>query len=137
LTSNSIATQWINQEIGFATALGIRIMSIVESNLIDKLKGFIHKQIDLPYNYQPNIKRAIEHKEFIKQVRKLITDLEKDFQNLIITEEPHEKSDFEKSLELADKSNEELEFQRQRKLFLNSTEGVAAAKSEVLKCFTT
>lgn len=51
LTSNSISTQWINQEIGFSKALGdeIKIMPIVERKLLDDLKGFIHKGVDLPY----------------------------------------------------------------------------------------
>lgn len=135
LTANSITAQWINQEIGFATALRKRIMPIAESNLIDKLKGFIHKQIDLPYNYQPNTNKATEHKDFVKQVRNLIADLEKDFQKLETVEELPEKSVFEKSLEQADKMNEELEFQRQRTTFLNSADGVETAKTEVLNMY--
>ena len=135
LTKNSIPTQWINQEIGFATALNKRIMPVVESDLIDKLKGFIHKQIDLPYNYLPNTNKATEHKDFIKQVRNLLSDLEEEFQKLITAEELPEKSDFEKSLEDADKMNEELEFQRQRTIYLNSADGFEAAKTEVLNMY--
>lgn len=135
LTKNSIPTQWINQEIGFATALSKRIMPIVESDLIDKLKGFIHKQIDLPYNYRPNEDKAQEHKDFIKQVRNLLADLEEEFQKLVTAEELPEKSAFEKSLEQADKLNEELEFQRQRTTYLNSVDGVEAAKTEVLNMY--
>lgn len=82
LTKNSIPTQWINQEIGFATALSKRIMPIVESDLIDKLKGFIHKEIDLPYNFQPNEDKATEDKNFVRQVRNLLADLEENFQNI-------------------------------------------------------
>jgi hypothetical protein len=44
LTNNSINTQWINQEIGFATAYKKKIMPIIERGIIDHLKGFIHKQ---------------------------------------------------------------------------------------------
>lgn len=135
LTKNSIPTQWINQEIGFATALNKRIMPIVESDLIDKLKGFIHKQIDLPYNYLPNTNKATEHKDFIKQVRNLLSDLEEEFQKLISAEELPEKSGFEKSLEEADKLNEELNFQSQRTTYLNSRDGFEAAKTEVLNMY--
>lgn len=135
LTANSITTQWINQEIGFATALSKRVMPLVESTLIDALKGFIHKQIDLPYNYLPNANKATEHKDFVKQVRNLIADLEKEFQNLVTAEELPEKTDFEKSLEQADKTNQELEFQRQKSAFLNSADGVEAAKTEVLNMY--
>jgi hypothetical protein len=135
LTKNSIPTQWINQEIGFATALSKRIMPIVESDLIDKLKGFIHKQIDLPYNFQPNSNKTEEHKDFLKQVRNLLADLEEEFQKLVAAEELPVKSDFEKSLEQADKLNEELEFQRQRTTYLNSVDGVKAAKTEVLNMY--
>lgn len=135
LTKNSIPTQWINQEIGFGTALSKRIMPIVETSLIDKLKGFIHKQIDLPYNYQPNEDKAEENKDFLKQVRNLLADLEEEFQKLVTAEELPEKSAFEKSLEQADKLNEELEFQRQRTTYLNSVDGVEAAKTEVLNMY--
>ena len=135
MTKNSFQTQWINQEIGFATALNKRIMPIVESDLIDLLKGFIHKQIDLPYTYAPNTSKAKEHKGFVKQVRDLISDLEKDFQALLTVEELPEKTDFEKSLEHVDKMNEELEFQRKRVSFLNSDEAVEVAKTEVLDMF--
>jgi len=135
LTKKSIPTQWINQEIGFATALSKRIMPIVESNLINKLKGFIHKQIDLPYNFRPNSDKAAEQIDFLKQVRKLLTDLEEEFQKLETADELPEKSDFEKSLDQADKFNEELEVERQRTTYLNSVDGVEAAKTEVLNMY--
>lgn len=135
LTTNSIPTQWINQEIGFATALNKRIMPIVESGLIDKLKGFIHKQIDLPYNFQTNSEKEEEHKDFLKQVRNLLADLEEEFQKLMTAEELPFKSDFEKSLEQADKLNKELEFQRQRTSYLNSIDAVEDAKTEVLNMY--
>src|SRR5687767_11563027 len=47
ITRKSVATQWLNQEIGFAAATKRRIIPIVEYQLINKLKGFIHKQLDL------------------------------------------------------------------------------------------
>jgi len=54
LTSNSITTQWVNQEIGFATAINRKTIPIVERQLIDTLKGFIHKQLDLSYLFEGN-----------------------------------------------------------------------------------
>jgi len=51
LTSKSINTQWINQEIGFSIALNKKIQPIVEHDMIDNLKGFIHKQLDLPFTF--------------------------------------------------------------------------------------
>lgn len=136
LTKNSVPTQWINQEIGFATALCKRIMPIVESELIDKLKGFIHKQIDLPYHYRSNEQdKSQEENDFIKQVRYLLADLEVGFDKLATTEELPEKTLFEKSLEQADKLNEELEFQTKRTSYLNSPDAVEAAKTKVLNMF--
>lgn len=49
LTRKSINSQWVNQEIGFAEALRVPIVPLVENSLLDKLKGFIHKQMDLPF----------------------------------------------------------------------------------------
>ena len=53
LTEGSRPTQWINQEIGFATAKGKDIFPIVEKSLLtgDRLKGFINKYIDLPFSF--------------------------------------------------------------------------------------
>lgn len=132
LTTRSIATQWINQEIGFATALDKQIMPVVESTLIDKLKGFIHKQIDLPYSYSSNNSKAIENKSFLKGVRHLIEDLENQFK-VSITQEPVTKSELEKSLEQIDRINEEKEFQNIRRSYLHSEGGLIGAKKEVFR----
>jgi hypothetical protein len=51
LTRQSIDSQWVNQEIGFAEALKKPIIPLVEKNFLDKLKGFIHKQMDLPFAF--------------------------------------------------------------------------------------
>ena len=51
LTRQSIDNQWVNQEIGFAEALKRPIIPLVERSLLDKLKGFIHKQMDLPFAF--------------------------------------------------------------------------------------
>jgi hypothetical protein len=84
LTKNSITAQWLNQEIGFAKASGLKIMPIVESDQIDVLKGFIHKQIDLPYKYSPNSSKTKVRNDFLNQVRRLLSDLVEEFPDLEI-----------------------------------------------------
>jgi hypothetical protein len=83
LTQNSIRTQWINQEIGYAFGKGIPVIPIIEQNLLDNdaLKGFIHKQIDCPYTYyvREGLMMRDENKLFMKCFRLLIKDLENEF----------------------------------------------------------
>ena len=47
ITRNSILSQWVNQEIGYAIAKDKEIVPICEDNIRDKLKGFIHNQLEL------------------------------------------------------------------------------------------
>ena len=135
LTKNSITTQWINQEIGFATALKKKIMPIIDSDLINDLKGFIHKQIDLPYNFQSHSNNAQEQKNFVKQFRILLADLEKEFRSQSIVENIQKKSTIEKSLEKMKKLKVEQEFQQKRKSFIDSAEVLDSAKTEVLNMY--
>lgn len=51
LTKNSISSQWVNQEIGYAAALNKEIIPIINKEIINDLKGFVHKNIDLPYSF--------------------------------------------------------------------------------------
>jgi len=86
LTEESILNQWVNQEIGFATALDKSIRPIVASGILDKLKGFIHKQMDLPYsvssNYMSSRSQSIL---FSKRAKDLVSDLM--FENLLLPKE--------------------------------------------------
>lgn len=134
-TKNSIATQWINQEIGYAAALEKKIMPMVESNLIDNLKGFIHKQIDLPYNYSTNSTSPNDNSDFLIQVKNIIKDLETIYESPPVPEIFPEKSQYEKMLEETDRVSEEIEFKKQRKEFLNSNIGMEASIEEVLGMF--
>lgn len=77
LTSNSFETQWINQEIGYSLCAHKKIYPIVEADLLKKLKGFIHKEMDLPYKYEKNPSKKIENENFLNVFRILIEDLEK------------------------------------------------------------
>jgi hypothetical protein len=132
LTKNSYLTQWINQEIGFAKAIDRKIVPIVDKEILKDLKGFIHKEIDLPYHFTSTDNKSKENRDFIKCFRVLLADLEKELQSKkIVKNSP--MTNFEKSLEKADQLNAELAFKEKRKEFLNSQESVYVAKSEVQK----
>lgn len=75
LTSASISTQWINQEIGYSKARGKQIMPIVEREVMTKLRGFIHSQLDLSYNFALDSDKAKERLSFRKCCDKLVDDL--------------------------------------------------------------
>ena len=80
LTRNSIGAQWINQEIGFARALieagsKMEILPLVESKVINDLKGFIHKQFDLPFHYEGNDNQRVENRAYSVLVNKLYAHL--------------------------------------------------------------
>jgi len=72
LTVDSISNQWVNQEIGYANKLikdnKIRIVPLVEDITRDKLKGFIHNQMDLPFIFKNNT----DNEEFKEQCQRLI-----------------------------------------------------------------
>jgi hypothetical protein len=74
LTDKSYKTQWINQEIGYAAAQKKTnfIYPLVESKIIGKLKGFIHSQVDLSYNFDAT---AIKEKDFTTVARELVKAL--------------------------------------------------------------
>lgn len=81
ITRESISSQWVNQEIGYASALSdIKIMPVIENSIIDNLKGFIHKQVDLSYNYEGfknNPRKESNH--FKKCVVELIDEIKKEY----------------------------------------------------------
>lgn len=132
LTTNSISQQWINQEIGYAEAQKKTIMPIVAKELIDTLKGFIHNDLDLPYNYQSNEDKIIENKDFVKEFKNLLSDLEKELGSQNPTEDNSNITEFEKILDFADQTNDEIGFQEKKKSLLDSKEGLDSATEEVL-----
>lgn len=84
LTKNSINNQWVNQEIGFATALdnnarNITRLPIVDSHIMGSLKGFIHKQLDLSFNftsYSTNHRKELaSYQKACKQVSEYLQHL--------------------------------------------------------------
>ncbi len=91
LTRESISSQWVNQEIGYATALpDIKIMPIIDNQIINDLKGFIHKQVDLSYNFQSFIdNKRKEGIHFRKCINNLVSDILKEYN---ISESPSNKN---------------------------------------------
>lgn len=81
LTRKSISSQWVNQEIGYSSALSdIKIMPIIENSIIDDLKGFIHKQVDLSYNFNgflDNPKKEVVH--FKRCIVNLVNDIKEEY----------------------------------------------------------
>ncbi len=137
ITERSISEQWINQEIGFATAINRTVMPIIDNGLINDLKGFIHKQIDLPYSYQRKSITGQENRNFIECFRLLLSDLEIAFNNKATIEKKTlpEKRTFKDSLTQFDKSLLELQYQETKKTFLNSQVGANAVKLELKDLF--
>ena len=66
LTKNSISQQWINQEIGYSMGIKRKVIPIVEKLIMSKLKGFIHKESDLSYNFRRHKNLGQENKNFKK-----------------------------------------------------------------------
>ncbi|MCR1795760.1 MULTISPECIES: toll/interleukin-1 receptor domain-containing protein [unclassified Leptospira] len=58
MTRTSMSTQWMNQEIGYAISLRdnakpqLRILPVVENQVMKKLKGFVHKELDIPFSFE-------------------------------------------------------------------------------------
>jgi hypothetical protein len=75
LTSKSIHTQYINQELGFAKAKGIPIWPIVEQEIMHFLKGFVTSQNDLPYNFKSYSESKKESQSFRNCCDILLEDL--------------------------------------------------------------
>jgi hypothetical protein len=72
LTNNSIKNQWVNQEIGFATAImdsvnKIALLPIVGDDIVDELKGFIHKHVDLPFTFVTNTSSSPKERASFKK----------------------------------------------------------------------
>jgi hypothetical protein len=77
LTRSSITNQWVNQELGFAIGDDRNIYPIVETSIVNNLKGFIHNQIDLPFQFEGNpTDSQKEAQSFRKCCQELIRHLE-------------------------------------------------------------
>jgi hypothetical protein len=74
LTRGALSSQWVNQEIGYAFGHGTPVHPVVERSLVvnNTLKGFIHCQLDLPYQYSSSISPHKEAASFRKAYLALI-----------------------------------------------------------------
>jgi len=87
LTKESIKQQWINQEIGYSMGIKKKVIPIVESLIMGKLKGFIHKESDLSYNFRRHKNLGQENKNFKKSFLTLLEDLESKYRKEALNEE--------------------------------------------------
>jgi len=79
ITKNSLNSQWVNQEIGYATAKNITVIPIIDSFILDKLKGFINKQIDLSFTFKSNSSNTqVETNNFKKSYKALLQHIKED-----------------------------------------------------------
>ena len=80
LSPESVHTQWINQEIGYAIGQNRPIKPIVEKGILKELKGFVHSQNQCPYIYTFRVRpyKSSENKDFMNKFRLLIKDLEEE-----------------------------------------------------------
>ncbi len=77
LTKESIHNQWVNQEIGFAKSFqDIEIVVLVNSEIINNLKGFVHKFIPLPFQFEILNDDKRNRKSFRNAYKDLIRYLE-------------------------------------------------------------
>lgn len=128
LSKRSFKTQWINQEIGFAKAIDKAMFPIVEKSLIRSLKGFIHKDLDLPYSFESE-----NFTSFEDAVKNLIEDIHE-----LVDETEFDESEIENPLSVqSDALLEEIKLKRKLSIrireILESQEGELRAKSEVNK----
>lgn len=130
ITQNSINTQWLNQEIGFAISARKKILPIIEESLIDNLKGFIHKQIDIPYLFTTfNHGNLMRKYEPICDI--LLSDITKTNPAGIELPKISQPNLKDKALEIKNRRD----WENKRSLFLDSPEGLDAAMDEVNKLF--
>ena len=105
-------------------------MPIVEAGILESLKGFIHKELHLPYLFSGSTNKTSENKDFRKQFRILIGDLEPVAAEQDVAPTQPEKTEFEKTLEEPDKVRGHEAFVRQKQDFIRSPQGFPAAEKE-------
>ncbi len=91
ITEKSINNQWVNQEIGFASALKKQFFPIIQFGLLDRLKGFVNKERDQPYQFKITGIEKSDRKYFRDCVNKLIEDIENKLKPLIVSEASQEE----------------------------------------------
>lgn len=129
ITDESFQTQWLNQEIGYATALNKKIIPLVEKKVVDSLKGFIHKQIDLPYTFVSSVQDTATN-SFNYAARILIEDI---VSSMPLKKAEVVKSSFEASLDEAIQRENERKYKKKKEEYLRSPEALRIAKNEILE----
>lgn len=133
LTKESIPTQWINQEIGYSIAKKKILRPIVEIKIIDKLKGFIHKQTDLSHWFSSEISvDSIEDHSFISCFRLLISDLQREF----VKPNAAEKNVLDEAVEKVNVHQEYKRFQRERSRYFELPESFESVLAEINNLFS-
>jgi catalase (peroxidase I) len=77
-TRQSIAEQWINQEVGFASAFEKAFYPIVEDYLVKEkvLKGWVHPERDLPFQFTANGK--VKNSSIQKCIDRVVSHIEQE-----------------------------------------------------------
>ena len=131
LSQESIRTQWINQEIGYSEAKNKIIRPIVEHEILNDLKGFIHKQNDLPYTYRSQNLSTIQKEEsFLSAFRILMSDLETDY-----TEKMNTETESKSGLTLLDEAKISEKIYKKQRQFHDSDEGRELTKTEFFNIY--
>ncbi len=82
LSEESIKTQWVNQEIGYAKSReNLITIPIIQSTIINSLKGFIHNQVQLPYKFDLTDKPNSNRIQFNKLCNVVLNDMEEVIEN--------------------------------------------------------
>ncbi|MBP6239154.1 MAG: toll/interleukin-1 receptor domain-containing protein [Saprospiraceae bacterium] len=77
LSEESIKTQWVNQEIGYAKSkVDLKLLPVTQSIIINTLKGFIHNQVQLPYMFDLTDRPKSDRIQFEKLCNVILNDLE-------------------------------------------------------------
>lgn len=111
-------------------------LPIAKNNILDDLKGIIHKQNDIPYTFSGNNVKGQENKSFMSCLRNLINDLEVKYHGTKERVEIVEKAEASKyGLNIIDGIKVKKEFENDRINFLESMESYEASKIEVSKMY--
>lgn len=77
LSEESMKTQWVNQEIGYAKSrVDLKFLPVTQSIIINALKGFIHNQVQLPYMFDLTDRPKSDKIQFEKLCNVILNDLE-------------------------------------------------------------
>ena len=130
LTEKSMNNQWVNQEIGVSVALNKTIRPLVQNDILNKLKGFIHDKVDMPYLFINSSTKGEGHRDFIKHTKILIQDIvnERENQIEVISVQPAFKPSLESKLELIEKSRD---FKSKREKILKQHDTFESAEQNV------